>query len=201
MAHDDLLALGTCPMRDRLLIGLSGKAAAGKDTVMTMLGAHLTRYGASVVRAAFADALKLECSQLHGWNGIKDEAGRTLLQQVGVRRRAEDPMYWVRKAFEQINFLAPRTVYVITDVRFRNEANYVKEQGGEMWRIERRNPDGSRFDNGLSISQQEHPSETDLDLYPFDRVLYNDLGLGYLDIEVGSTALQYSREHSLWFGR
>lgn len=110
-------------------------------------------------------------------------------------------MYWVRKAFDQINFLAPRTLYVITDVRFKNEADYVIEQGGEMWRVHRQLSDGRPFDNGLSDSQRSHPSETDLDEYSFDRIIYNDHTLGYLDIEVGSIAVLYARDHSLWWGR
>ena len=71
------------------LIGLSGKALAGKDTTAMMLS-NLIK-DRPVVRIAFADALKNECLALHGWNGRKDDAGRTLLQRVGVARREENP--------------------------------------------------------------------------------------------------------------
>ena len=54
---------------------------------------------------------------------------------------------------------------VITDVRFPNEAEYVKDMGGTMLRISRLNVDGTPFDNGLS---KDHPSEAHIASLPVD---------------------------------
>jgi hypothetical protein len=152
------------------LIGLSGKALAGKDTTAGMLMSIVL--DRPVVRIAFADALKDECMELHGWNGLKDDAGRTLLQQVGVARRAENPNYWVERAMVRV--ADPETLYVFTDVRFQNEADTIRQNGGRIWRIERIHEDGSAYDNGMTGEQKAHVSETALDKYPFDDYLFND---------------------------
>lgn len=152
------------------LIGLSGKALAGKDTTAMMLS-NLIK-DRPVVRIAFADALKNECLALHGWNGQKDDAGRTLLQRVGVARREENPNYWVDRAMARVT--DPETLYVFTDVRFPNEADAIRANGGRMWRIERINEDGSPFDNGMTLEQKAHVSETALDDYACDDYLFND---------------------------
>src|SRR5579883_3181143 len=73
-----------------LLIGLSGKPQAGKDTTAEYL---VRRYGFR--RLAFADRLREECRDLFHWNGVKDAAGRALLQRHGEARRREDPDYWI----------------------------------------------------------------------------------------------------------
>ena len=38
----------------------------------------------------------------------------------------------------------------------------------------------SNFDNGLSIAQKQHPSETALDNFEFDTVIYNNGSLNEL---------------------
>jgi len=56
--------------------------------------------------------------------------------------------------------------WIITDVRFPNEADTIKEKGGKVIRIER----GPRNTNA-----NEHPSETGLDTYEnFDEIIMND---------------------------
>ncbi len=163
------------------IIGLSGKARAGKDTVCGLIEATLGARGARVVRVGFADALKAEC-RAQGWNGEKDEAGRALLQNVGLARRAENPRYWIDRLFERIETdpLAPNTIWVITDVRFLNEADAIRAEGGLVWRINRYRLVGSGanvervpWTNDLTPEQRNHPSETELDIYPFDAVIMN----------------------------
>jgi hypothetical protein len=54
---------------------------------------------------------------------------------------------------------------VITDVRFPNEAAFVKRYGGVVIRVKRLNEDLSPFDNGLGT---DHPSERYVDSLPVD---------------------------------
>ena len=57
----------------------------------------------------------------------------------------------------------------ISDVRFPNEARYVKKMGGEIWRVVRIDPEGEEFDNGLGV---DHPSEKYVASLAVDRELY-----------------------------
>lgn len=181
---------------DPLLIGLSAKARYGKDETVE----HMTRLLAPdlvVRRVAFADGVREEARELWGWNGVKDAAGRTLLQEIGAHRRAEDPEYWIKRAFSKIDLGFSRTIWMIPDVRYVNEANRVRELGGEVWRIERRGRDGHPFVNGLSAIQQTHPSETDLDNYPFDQELFNVGTIDDFHWEIGRQAAAYLKRHDL----
>ena len=70
------------------MVILSGKAGAGKDTC----GEYLVSLGYK--RYAFADELK-EIARELGWNGEKDEKGRTFLQELGSAGRNYDPDMWI----------------------------------------------------------------------------------------------------------
>src|SRR5690606_583210 len=131
------------------LIGLTGYAGAGKDTVATYL------YGYGYARYAFADKLKEEVYEAFpdiretvdevGWDKAKwvNPHVRTTLQDYGVwRRTTEGAYYWVNRVIEQLNADRPPFV-VITDVRFPNEAAYVRSiclsdgGGGALVKVER----------------------------------------------------------------
>lgn len=64
--------------------------------------------------------------------------------------------------------------WVITDCRFPNEAEAVKKRGGVLVRIERE----------TSTKNNDHPSETALDLWKFDQVIKNNGTLDQLKQEV-----------------
>lgn len=156
------------------IIALSGKARSGKNSVYFLSKILLDEDdNGQVQKAAFADALKAEAFD-KGWSGKKDDVGRKLLQDLGTDRRKEDPLYWVKQVRNKI---AARTIFknpqpkvwFITDCRYLNEADYVKEQGWELWRIRRPAIEHTQTD--------QHPSEVDLDDYPsFDAVLVaNDM--------------------------
>lgn len=152
------------------IIGLSGKARHGKDSAFEFINEVLTPLGYDVRRIGFADAVKTEATE-QGWNGVKDEAGRSLLQRIGAARREENPNYWIDRTMEKIHAeFMHRTrndgpiLFVITDVRYPNEFENIMTEGGLVWRIERRNPlTHGTFNNGLTEEQKAHPSETSLD--------------------------------------
>lgn len=94
-----------------------------------------------------------------GWEVAKKwPEVRRFLQVLGTEARkvlGED--VWVHALDNTLRERMPAANVVIPDVRFPNEANYVvNHRGGELWRVERRNPDGSEFDNGVGT---EHESE------------------------------------------
>ena len=166
-----------------MIIGLSGYAQSGKDEVAKIL---VEKYGYQ--RLAFADAIRdllyesnpivneLASGIKHavdqrGWDEIKKvPAVRTLLQNTGVAARTvlgDD--VWVIAVLRKIEKL--RYNYVISDVRFENEATMIRKCGGEIWRVKR---PGIEAVNG-------HVSETEMDHYKVDRILHNGGSLGELE--------------------
>ena len=107
---------------------------------------------------------------------------RMLLQYLGTEgcRRIDDTV-WVKHALARAKLfldgqamglnLPVNDFVVVTDCRFRSEAEAVWKAGGEVWRIRR--PETDRQPQGLS----GHASETEMDTIPdskFQRVISND---------------------------
>ena len=174
------------------IIGLSGYARSGKNTVGQILEDD---YGFR--QESFAQALKNVAAEInptltntfgghrtlaglfHGygdWDAVKDAvpAAREFLQRLGVACRDQiGPDVWVDALARRLS-VHPSARYVITDVRFPNEAEFITNRGGQVWRIER---PGTRPVNG-------HTSETALDGWSFDRTIVNDGSLADLRVKV-----------------
>ena len=119
-----------------VVIGFAGKARSGKDTA----GAYLVE-NYQFLRYSFAQPLKdatkimfhLTDKQIENKEKAAEPWGRSpreLYQKVGTDiARAIDPNVWVKGAeiFKQDN---PGRSIVITDVRFSNEAFWIRSQGG-----------------------------------------------------------------------
>lgn len=162
------------------IICISGKARHGKDTVAKCLSEHLKESGNSVLVTHFADLLKYVCKQFFGWDGEKDEHGRSLLQYVGTDRiRGIFPNYWVSFIINILTVFNDEWDYVIIpDCRFPNEYELFRKYGFdvELWKVVRDN-----FDSGLTEEQLNHPSETALDDYVPTRYIYNNGTLEEID--------------------
>lgn len=152
----------------RPIIGLSGIAGAGKSHIASRL---LDR-GFAIV--SFATPIKAIATKCFGWNGEKDAAGRRLLQGIADAGMAYDPDMWVKRWAESLFHMDESAhrrglaLYPIVadDVRFPNQADHIREQGGRIVRIVPSPAPRPRWVN-------EHPSETALDDYRFDAVLTN----------------------------
>lgn len=123
-------------------IGLIGLAGSGKDTAAKAL------YSLGYNRVAFADELKF-CAHQFGWRGEKDERGRALLQDLGMAARRHDPYHWIA----YVEKWHSRKEYVVyTDVRFQNEADYVRGKGGIIVRIVRPGQIAEKHESELNQS-------------------------------------------------
>ena len=103
----------------------------------------------------------------HGPNSIV-LSFRSIFQFWGTEyRRAQDDNYWVNKALSKCT---ENKLYVISDVRFLNEANAILDMSGILVRIYR--PDAP------VISGMNHQSETEVDkIEGFSYYLLNDCTL------------------------
>jgi hypothetical protein len=189
-----------------MLCGLSGKIGSGKNTV-SLLIADFLHEKFPIYNKSFAFKLKqiveiltnfkMEISLSNNFsNGITDFSRDDknvyisqfdmtigeMLQQIGtnVFRDNFDREIWIKSLFTEYGDYEKKNVlWIVTDVRFTNEANYIKEKNGILIRI-----------NGFHLKEENtrnkfHPSETALDDYnKFDYIIENTGSLGELESKV-----------------
>jgi len=160
----------------RNFICISGKAQNGKDTSAEIFKNELIIRGHSVLVIHQADLLKYICKAFFNWNGEKDEAGRTLLQQVGTNViRKVEPDFLVEFIAKVTGFFKDTWDYIIVpDTRFPNELEKLKANDANVFHV-RVIREG--FKSPLTEEQQQHPSETALDGIESDFTLINDKGI------------------------
>lgn len=170
-----------------MIIGITGLAGHGKDTIGQIL---VERHG--FTRVAFADKVReaavvidplvwykdekknvawrlADLIFVAGWSEAKKSPDvRRLLQRIGtdMGRNLFGADVWINALFATFDNSKD---YVITDVRFPNEADAIRQRGGEMWRVYRPN-----YDNGVGDS---HESEQFAHKIRADTVICNDGGV------------------------
>ena len=162
---------------ERSIILIAGKAGSGKDTVAN----HLVK-NHSFKRFAFADTLKEYTSKkynvplelLFSQEGKKEEIEinnkkitiRNLLIKEGKEKREQDINYWVDLIIKKIEAEPVTQDIVISDFRFPNEYNRMQEFFTELSAVLVVRENGSE--------KIDDESETALNLFQFDRVIFND---------------------------
>ena len=140
-------------MSDKLYVGIGHKARQGKNTFADALHAQMP--DSRII--GFADALKVVCRDLYGMK----EKDPELLQRVGILMRKEyGDDVWIRELAFTVKCV-PESIIIIPDVRFPNEADFIKRNEGFLVHAQRLNPDGTPFI--ASDRDPAHISETALD--------------------------------------
>lgn len=154
------------------LIVISGHAQHGKDTVGQIMKTKLTRDGHSVLITHYADLLKFICQSYFGWDGEKNEYGRSLMQHVGTDIvRKQDKNFWVDFIAKVLTWFHSDWEYVIiSDCRFGNEIYRLVELGFDVTHIRVNRADAPQT---LTAEQANHPSETELDDVSPDYLIQN----------------------------
>lgn len=132
-----------------LIFGIGGVARCGKDTFAKFLKEKITRTGFSAVKTSFADELKKEMDEFvydkfgfSAFTEIDEEKDliRPLLVSYGteVCRKKIDEKYWIKKLEKRVKAcITNEVISIIPDVRYENEAKWIKELGGYVIHIER----------------------------------------------------------------
>lgn len=160
-----------------MIIGMVGKARSGKNTVADMLQQQL---GSDVSIYAFADPIKETVNRMFGWDDrhrdgdlkevVDPEWGfspRHAYQTFGTEwgRECLRGDLWLYMAKKVCN--ANRNT-IITDVRFLNEADWIRNMGGVLVKVTR--PDNQEI-------VKSHKSEMEIDLIREDHHILNNAGL------------------------
>ncbi len=155
-----------------MLIGLTGRAGAGKDTAANYM-AEVHRF----MPVAFATPLRQMLEVGFGLttehfttankNTVIDWLGRSprqLMQTLGTEwgRSHVGSTVWVDLAARELDSLDGLDV-VFTDVRFENEAAMIRERGGVLIRLAR-----------ATAPVHSHVSEAGIKLQQFDREIHNN---------------------------
>lgn len=170
-----------------LIIGLVGLAGSGKDTVAEMLQSSWNHDGYVSARTAFADPIR------NSFIGLVRDAGIANPEQwvqpgwkeksvpvLGISYRHYAQTYgtnyahkemgrdvWIRVLDHRLQAYCEHrqvTHFVVPDVRFAVESDWLRDQGAVLWRIER--PDARPV--------REHVSEAGIASIRTHRTILND---------------------------
>lgn len=154
-----------------LVIGLHGAKGSGKDQFFKAAKAAFPQL--DVRKIAYADPIKNEVSNIFGLDSEeeydefkrtdltfsvnkgytwKQTAGRQAVREIGMLMRKYDEQQFVRYVEEEIR-KAPQALWCITDLRFQNELDSIKNNlGGIVVKIKRYG-----FDFDGHVTETEFP--------------------------------------------
>lgn len=177
------------------IIGLTGAAGAGKNTVADILFRHgFTNFGfADPVYRAVASILGVSQDSLRDraakeqpidWLG---KSPREMLQTLGTewgRNTIRDDI-WIQIAMRQVEkviaYQKGQGGVILTDVRFENEAAAIKAAGGTIWKVVR---DAAC----LAADAAKHSSEAGVPDRLIDEVVENSGSVADLEAAVMARA-------------
>lgn len=169
-----------------VLIGLVGKKGSGKDTLKD----YITKNNNNIISYAFADPLKEICrilfqlndQQLYGHQTVKEKkidelnvSPRILFQRIGtnlfrkqllnvlpeMKHLLKNDSIWIF-AFKRWYEKNKNSDVIVSDVRFENEAQCIRDMGGVLIYIDR-----------FSENTDEHESEKNIEKIKCDYVIKN----------------------------
>ena len=164
------------------LIGVAGRARSGKDTVANFIVAAIGGYRYSFgdpIRAMLAP-LGVDMSDPY-WQARKEESipalgvsPRRMMQTLGTEwgRQLINPDLWLIMAHQRLLQNGPGMV--VSDVRFDNEAAWIRKHGGRIIHVIR--PD--------TKAVEAHASEDGIEMQDTDARLFNSGTLEELQLSV-----------------
>lgn len=164
------------------LIGIAGRARSGKDTVANFIIAAIGGY-----RYSFADPIRAMLAPLGVdmndpyWQARKEDvipalgvSPRRMMQTLGTEwgRNLINPDLWLVMAHQRLLRNGPGMV--ISDVRFENEAAWIRKHGGRIIHVIR----------SEAKAVEAHASEDGIEMQDTDARLFNSGTLEELQLSV-----------------
>ena len=145
---------------NKSLIGLCGSAGSGKNTVAEFLSSNYGYRIASVgkrLKDTISVLFNIDRNLLEGiteegriWRETplkfwseelgRDMTPRQLLQEVGEGMKDFHANIWLLSLKHEIESM-PDVSWAISDIRFPNEIDFIKEMGGELWQVRKTLPE------------------------------------------------------------
>lgn len=164
---------------------VSGKACHGKDTTVAMIHKIYKEKNKRIINLQFSSYIKEYAKKISNWDGSEETKPRTLLQELGtdIIRNKIDPLFFVNRIIGDIKVYSYYfDAITVSDVRAKVELDIPKQTFNDVVKVRVVRPN---FDNGLSLEQKSHFTETDLDDYDkFDYEIINDGSLEDLEQKV-----------------
>jgi len=184
-------------MIDTHVVGFCGKAGCGKTTVSNIIKSSHPKHPNSFIEIfPLAGELKRIAKEEFGWTGEKNDKGRKLLQILGTEcgRMYGGENFWINKWQKSVDRWRNDLIFVISgsnqdsgllpvvlcdDVRFDNEAKYIKSIGGSIVNINGRSYDMGENNNHTS---EKGISENLIDYHLINKCDMSTLRLGVLHL-------------------
>jgi hypothetical protein len=175
-----------------MLIGLSGPAGAGKNTVAELLADAVQLSFAAPLYQCVSVITGISVARLQDRN-VKEavlpqlgKSPRQLLQSLGTEwgRNCVHPEVWIRITLEKaLGHVSCGRSVVITDVRYDNEAAAIVAAGGEVWKVSR---PGWRC---LADDAATHSSEAGVSDHLIARIIDNSGSLDDLKAQLSAATI------------
>ena len=164
----------------KTIVLINGVARSGKDTFAEMLVPYLCEDKKGFILPN-AFGVKEVASRVYGWDGDKDERGRSLLIDITNTGYKYDPMFWEKYATNHLKSLEKQInqkfdYVVVPDFRYPITEQYYTNLGYRVVTIYVARPD---YDNELGVNKydvSEMPMAID-----FDYTVINDSDLNNLE--------------------
>jgi hypothetical protein len=170
----------------KYIIAISGAARAGKDSTVDIL---IKLLKGKSTKVSMARDLKYIAQDYFGYKGTHDNEDRKILQVLGtdiIREKLHKPIFHVKRACETIEIIQDCYDYIFCpDVRFDNEAYYLRTIFGNKVIFIKVERIGQNEDDNLTENQRKHKSENGLILFEdYDYIIKSETGLDKLENEI-----------------
>jgi len=168
-----------------MIIGLTGLKRSGKDSVADAIAWKKLSF-AGPLKEASAILLNRTIEDMEGTGFDRDEVMpewgftiRHFLQQAGTEgmRRLFREDFWIQRMRSEIHQYKD---VVVSDVRFLNEAAFIHELGGEVWKVVRPGlePDGHASEAEIALIEADHTIFNNHSLINLQRKVFTRLQRG-----------------------
>lgn len=177
--------------RKTQIVLLGGKGQVGKTTAAMYLLGRLSAYDGILAKISpLASPIKLNAYEFYRWDGLKDERGRTLLQEIGdAGRKYNEDIFCEYLEEREGTGIFPSNFVLVDDWRYPNESEYFRKN----WMFEVTTVRIER-PSELPGETSKHISENALPLSEVENLVYNDCSIYNFEVHNFGTLDEYYKK-------